>query len=217
MALFNLRLGWWLGNTGVKGAKTWRSTGPKLSAWIMFKEMFGLTSDHYKYIYLSDGGHFENLGIYEMVLRRCRFIVAVDAGCDKESSFEDLGNALRKIRIDLCIPITIDIKPILEGKSRCATGRIDYPAVDGKPAFEGRIIYIKPIICGDEPADIFNYHKVNEAFPHEPTSDQWFTESQFESYRMLGLHTIKDILQNDWSGESPDQFLKKTEDYLKSR
>ena len=50
---------------------------------------------------LSDGGHFENLGLYEMVRRRCRFIVLSDAGCDPGITFEDLGNAVRKISIDL--------------------------------------------------------------------------------------------------------------------
>ena len=65
--------------------------------------MFGLTTDDRPYVYLSDGGHFENLGLYEMVRRRCRFIVVSDAGCDPDFVFEDLGNAVRKIAIDLGI------------------------------------------------------------------------------------------------------------------
>jgi hypothetical protein len=214
MALFNLRLGWWLGNPGRAGNNTWRGAGPKVSAFIMLREMFGRTSDHYKYIYLSDGGHFENLGLYEMALRRCRFIVMIDAGCDKQYCFEDLGNALRKIRIDLCTTISIDIKPILEGKKRCATGTIYYPAANGNPAAEGKIVYIKPIVNGNEPPDIFNYYKTNDKFPHEPTSDQWFSEYQFESYRMLGLHTIGDMLNEDWTCESTEDFLRKIEAYL---
>lgn len=213
MALFNLRLGWWLGNTGSKGEKTWRSTGPKLSARIMLKEIFGRTSDHSEYIYLSDGGHFENLGLYEMVLRRCRYIVVIDAGCDRERHFEDLGNALRKIRIDLRTTITINLKPLTEGNKRCTAGTIHYPAANDKPALTGRIIYLKPLICGNEPPDIFNYHKAHDAFPHEPTSDQWFSESQFESYRMLGFHTVRDILNNDWVCASTEEFLSKIESY----
>ncbi|GAM10153.1 patatin-like phospholipase [Geobacter sp. OR-1] len=215
MALFNLRLGWWLGHTGDKGGGTWRNTGPKWSAGIMFREMFGRTSDHYKYIYLSDGGHFENLGLYEMALRRCRFIVAIDAGCDEKKSFEDLGNALRKIRIDLCTTVTLDLTPIIDKNKRCASGTIDYPAVDGKPAFTGRIVYIKPVIDEKEPADIYNYYRANRTFPHEPTSDQWFSESQFESYRMLGFHTMKEILANNWWCGSTGRFLDKVEAYMK--
>ncbi len=64
-------------------------------------EIFGLTNDTRPFVYLSDGGHFENLGLYEMVRRRCRFIVVSDAGCDPDFVFEDLGNAVRKIAIDL--------------------------------------------------------------------------------------------------------------------
>jgi hypothetical protein len=214
MALFNLRLGWWLGNPARNEPKIWRSYGPGASAWVMLREMFGLTSDDDKYVYLSDGGHFENLGLYEMVLRRCRFIVVVDAGCDRDTRLEDLGNALRKIRIDFCIPIAIDLDPILKNNKRCATGTIDYAAVDGKGSPPGKLIYIKPRVTENEPPDIFNYWKVNEAFPHEPTSDQWFSESQFESYRMLGFHTIQDIVHDNWSCESTGQFLRKVETYL---
>lgn len=214
MALFNLRLGWWLGNPAEKNPNTWRSYGPDVSAGVMLREMFGLTSHDYKYVYLSDGGHFENLGLYEMVLRRCRFILVVDAGCDCETKFEDLGNALRKIRIDFCIPITINLDPILTGKKRCATGTIDYAAVDGSGTPPGKLIYLKPSVTGNEPPDIYNYSIGNRLFPHEPTSDQWFSESQFESYRMLGFHTIRDILQDNWSCESNDQFLSTIETYL---
>ncbi|MBT0666030.1 patatin-like phospholipase family protein [Geobacter pelophilus] len=206
MALFNLRLGWWLGNPGPCGSRTWRSSGPKWSAGIMFREMFGRTSDHYKYVYLSDGGHFENLGLYEMALRRCRQIVVIDAGCDEKKHFEDLGNAIRKIRIDLFATVTLDLKPIIKWGRRYVTGTIDYPAIPGQAAMQGRIVYIKPVVNGNEPPDILNYRKQNTVFPHEPTSDQWFSESQFESYRMLGFHTIKEILRDNWQCPSIDRF-----------
>src|SRR5205823_13937892 len=73
MTLLNVRLGWWLGNPGAPGAKTWRRSGPGYSVGPLFSEAIGNTTDHYKYVNLSDGGHFENLGLYEMVLRRCHF------------------------------------------------------------------------------------------------------------------------------------------------
>jgi hypothetical protein len=213
MALFNLRLGWWLGNTGPRGENTWQNSGPRLSTWVMLREMFGRTSNHYKYIYLSDGGHFENLGLYEMMQRRCRSIVVIDAGCDPATGFEDLGNALRKIRIDLSITVTLDLTPITERNKRCITGTIAYPATNDQPAMDGTLYYLKPKMCGNEPPDIFNYHKLNKAFPHEPTSDQWFSESQFESYRMLGYHSIGDILCGDWSCNSLEQFKRRIREY----
>lgn len=199
LTFFNARLGWWLGNPGVAGASSFSHSHPRLAVGPLISEALGLTDDRNPYVYLSDGGHFENLGLYEMVLRRCRHIVVVDAGQDPECRFEDLGNAIRKIRIDMGIPIELrkvqiyakaqDGKPV----RYCAVGEIDYPAVDGKDAKPGRLLYLKPAICGDEPRDILHYKALNETFPHESTGDQWFSESQFESYRMLGSHIVETI------------------------
>ena len=201
MTLFNVRLGWWLGNPGTPGAATWRRSGPHYAVGPLFSEAVGNTTDSYKYVNLSDGGHFDNLGLYEMVLRRCRFILAVDAGQDFNYVFEDLGNAIRKIRIDLGIPI--DIKVVSPRKAegaipRCAFGTIGYSAVDGTTS-DGSLIYIKPTIFGDEPPDVTNYAAAHPEFPHEATTDQWFSESQLESYRLLGLHAIASICGEDWA------------------
>ena len=75
-------------------------------------ETFGLTNDENPYVYLSDGGHFENLGLYEMAMRRCRLIVVSDAGSDPAYAFQDLGNAIRKARIDLGISIEMGGMPM---------------------------------------------------------------------------------------------------------
>ena len=207
MTLFNVRLGWWLGNPGPAGQKTFGNSAPKPAAWHVIKEALGLTTGKSPYVYLSDGGHFENLGLYEMVLRRCKVIVVSDAGCDPKCSLDDLGNAIRKIRIDLGIRINIQKFGIYSrndaaGKSvgkYCAIGEIDYAGVDKAGDGDDRkgiLIYVKPAICGDEPKDVFNYLTANEQFPHEPTSDQWFSESQFESYRMLGFHVADSICRS---------------------
>ena len=202
MTLFNVRLGAWLGNPGPAGAKTFTNAAPHNSALHVLKEAFGLTDDDSPYVYLSDGGHFENLGLYEMVLRRCHRIVVSDAGCDPGGALEDLGNAIRKIRIDLGVPIEMDHFDIHSRNSgtvgkHCAVGWIRYDKVDGPSARRGLLIYIKPSLTGDEPRDVFNYAQTSPEFPHEPTSDQWFSESQFESYRTLGLHAVTEMCQ-DW-------------------
>src|SRR5439155_4261828 len=105
MTMFNLRLGWWLGNPGPEGALTFTHEGPAVAIRPLVEETFGLTTDNRSYIHLSDGGHFENLGLYKMVRRRCRFILISDAGRDPDFAFEDLGNAVRRISIDLGVPI----------------------------------------------------------------------------------------------------------------
>ena len=197
MTLFNLRLGWWLGNPGGHGARTWDRSGPIHAALPLFNEALGSTNESYAYVNLSDGGHFENLGLYEMVLRRCRHIVAIDAGCDCDYVFEDLGNAIRKIRIDLGVSIDIQtVSPKKAGAeiSYYAIGTIHYSQIDG-PGTDGTLLYIKPTLCGLEPADVANYAASHPNFPHEPTSDQWFSESQMESYRALGFHAVYRHLQ----------------------
>ena len=202
MTLFNVRLGWWLGNPGAAGVKTWRRSGPRYSVQALFSEALGNTTDRYKYVNLSDGGHFENLGLYEMVLRRCHYIVVSDAGEDPECSFADLGEAVRKIRIDFGIPIEFDqmgIYPRTEIDAHqdpghnCALGRIRYSVVDGSGAPDGIIVYMKPACYGIEPRDIYEYFKRSKTFPNESTADQFFSESQFESYRMLGSYTMEKL------------------------
>jgi hypothetical protein len=220
LALFNVRLGWWLGNPGKEGESSYQSDGPAFAAKALFGEAFGLTTDDRPYVYLSDGGHFENLGLYEMVRRRCRFIVAVDAGCDPDFAFEDLGNAVRKLYIDLGIRVYFDDLQILRNRTLDKSGKhipfayddekrreipyytfgvVDYLSADGEEegCSNGCILYIKPAYHGTEGAGIRSYATAHPSFPHEPTSDQWFTESQFESYRSLGLDITNSILKSD--------------------
>lgn len=217
LSLFNVRLGWWLGNPGEAGDTSYQTDGPRFAAKPLLTEAFGLTTDERPYVNLSDGGHFEDLGLYEMVRRRCRFIVVIDAGQDGDLTFEDLGNAVRKIYIDLGIRIRFEGLEALRNRPPekvirreaggvaaeprvtipyHAVGTIDYACADGsEPGCEnGFILYIKPAYHGTEGAGIKSYAAAHPTFPHESTADQWFTESQFESYRSLGLDITNDIL-----------------------
>jgi hypothetical protein len=215
LALFNVRLGWWLGNPGPKGVgpngkpEFYKSDGPRIAILPFAKEMFGLTTDDQPYVYLSDGGHFENLGLYEMIRRRCRCIVVSDAGCDPNFGFEDLGNAVRKIAIDLGVYIGFGKLHELKKRSKdgaiiegayYAIGEIDYKTAPewhsgDADAENGYILYIKPGYHGTESAGVVAYATANAAFPHETTGDQFFSESQFESYRTLGFEIMDGVLK----------------------
>ncbi|HKO98834.1 MAG TPA: peptidoglycan-binding protein [Pyrinomonadaceae bacterium] len=219
LTLFNVRLGWWLGNPGpagshpYKGVKTddrpgesskkiYRRMSPTLSILPVFYEAFGLTDDQNEYVYLTDGGHFENLGLYEMVLRRCKLIVVSDGAADADYEFNDLANAVRKVRIDLGIHIEFPDVPIYskapgkegEGGSYWTIGLIRYSNIDrradGRKAEDGILIYIKPAVYEDEPEDVIHYKRTHPAFPNETTADQFFDEPQFESYRALGSYIM---------------------------
>ncbi len=218
MTIFNARLGRWFGNPLhenyfnrilIKLGKTrWLKNPPERQSpfWNLFyliKELItntGLTSG---YLYLSDGGHFENLGIYELVRRRCKLIIAVDVGADGNYEFEDLGNAIRKCKVDFGITININIDDLLPsrdckyGAFKCgsrhfAIGTIDYLG-DGNPDNMGYLVYIKSSLTGDEPADLINFKLQEPSFPHHTTVDQFFSESQFESYRRLGEHIAQHL------------------------
>jgi Patatin-like phospholipase len=218
MTLFNARLGAWLGNPGAHGQKTWKLRGPRTAVGSLVKEAFGLTNNTSKYVYLSDGGHFENLGLYEMVLRRCRHIVVLDSGADPCFSYEDLGNALRKIRIDMNIPIEFDEplgRPLQDKKKRCAVARIGYSKVDGD-CEDGYLIYIKPMCLGNESPDVQSYHSEQLEFPHQSTAEQWFNESQTESYRMLGLETMDEISRG-LKGITMEHLRGAAEEYIEAK
>lgn len=185
LTLFDARLGWWLLNPARK------HTGPGngvtfFGRWLV-TEMLGRTRSTGEYVYLSDGGHFENLGVYELVRRGCRFILCVDAGADPDRDFADLGNATQKCRADFGVDIQIVTSDLqldaahLSSRS-CAVGRILYP--DGSPP--GTLLYLKPSLTGVEPTDVAHYARAHPSFPHESTADQYFDEAQFESYRRLG-------------------------------
>ncbi len=199
MVLLNIRLGWWLGNPGRRGNPTffksatpsWNKAAPSWSPKTFIAEALGLTDDTHKYIYLADGGQFENLGLYEMVLRRCKTIVLCDGGSDPHFEFFDLGSAIHKIRVDMGIPIKFESNP-RKGRN-CAIGTIRYSAVDGAEADDGILIYIKPTLDENQPIDIVQYHSVNPAFPHEGTLDQFYSETQFESYRKLGFRMMESV------------------------
>lgn len=207
MTVFNVRLGWWIANP--RRPDTWPSEKdrptPRAPLVHLLSELAGAADDANRYVYLNDGGKFDNMGLYELVRRRCRFIVICDAEEDGDLTFEGIAMAIRKCRTDFGAEITLNLRPICkeEGSSiserHFAVGTIQYPPPPGhNPAvdaglYKGIVIYIKSSLTGDEPADVLSYSKKHAAFPHDMTANQWFTESQFESYRRLGDHILTGV------------------------
>ncbi len=189
LSLFNVRLGWWLRNPSNphRSEVAW----PRFGLLFLLRVLAGYTNVRSRYINLSDGGHFENMGLYELVRRRCLYIILSDAEQDEDYSFAGLGAAIRKCRTDFGVTIDLDprqLRPV-EGTSKvhCAIGTVTYPESNAT----GYIVYIKASLTGDEPADILEYQRRFKSFPHQSTTDQFFTESQFESYRCLGQHAAR--------------------------
>jgi predicted acylesterase/phospholipase RssA len=193
MTLFDVRLGWWIGNPLGTG---WQNGSPRVGFACLLQELLGSTNDDSKYVYLSDGGHFENLAVYELVRRRCKLIIAGDASCDSEYTFGDLHNAVERCRTDFGVEIVLsdlqDIAPaanpeapgIRRSEAHFALGKIHYNP--DRPEEDGTIIYIKPALLESDPCDVLAYAQKDLTFPHDTTANQWFDEAHFENYRALG-------------------------------
>jgi hypothetical protein len=218
LAMLNIRLGYWLANPGQLVCS--RKCFSIFDQLYFLQEMFGLMRESCETVYLTDGGHIENLGIYELLRRRCRLIIAVDAEADPEMSFRSFVALQRYARIDLDVSISLPWAAIRDGTRRaseeiaktggvpphtalhgphCAIGEIIYPQ-DQK----GILLYVKSSISGDENDYIVDYKRRFPTFPHETTADQLFSEEQFEVYRALGFHAADELFQgSDYVGMRP--------------
>ncbi len=198
LAMLNVRLGYWMRNPRRVGAGGgWNALANFYFLW----EMFGQLDEKKKSIYVTDGGHIENLGIYELLRRRCKVIIAIDGEADSEMAFGSLNTLERYALIDLGVRIVLpwqgvsdvakETSKAIADKGDCqkrhgphvAIGEIGYPGDR-----VGVLIYIKASMTGDENDYVFHYKKRYPAFPHETTLDQLFSEEQFEAYRALGFH-----------------------------
>jgi hypothetical protein len=218
MAFFNIRFGWWLGNPGPAGNQSFSLSKPKSALPLLFYEVFGINGAESRYIHLSGGQDYDTLGVYEMVLRRCSHIVAIDVTEDPHFTFESLGNTIRRVRLDLGIPIEFDNVPLYRRADKkigkyCAVGRICYSSKDGDKAEDGVLVYLKPAFYGKEPRDVFSYAKLHDSFPHETLDDQSFGDGAFESYRMLGSYALAEICRGKEQTYDIESFVQQVREY----
>jgi hypothetical protein len=169
--------------------------------------------------YLTDGGHFENSGAYRLIEARVPLILVCDNGADPKYRFQDLEDLVRTVRIDFGFEIELLANGELGAFLETLGGK--EPSIfvdpekwpDWRSAFtskkssafalalrvrtddrELRIIWVKPRLVADLPADLLGYAADNPAFPQQPTGDQFFDEAQWESYRMLGELSMARLL-----------------------
>jgi hypothetical protein len=224
MALFNVRLGYWIRNP--LHPHRGRGTPPGLT--YLLQEMFGRANEKRPYINVSDGGHIENLGVYELLRRRCKYIVAVDGEQDAKMTFHGLTTLQRLAAIDLGVTIDVGVDALrLSDKglshSHFAFCRIHYPPdppkqgdppkPDGGKESYGYMIYLKLSLTGNEGEFIRRYRLDEPEFPHQSTADQFFTEAQFEAYRSLGEHVgdkmfLPALVEPDMATSIPDVKLE---------
>jgi hypothetical protein len=206
MAFLGLRLGYWLPNFGHARPPAWlpNHVWPGLST--------VLPLGHHEeggFLELSDGGHFENLGLYELVRRRLRLIIVCDGAQDPDFAFEDLQRAQRRIAADF--GATLDLTT--DALERLIPRKTDhrYPEADLKLAQSGHVvgtiryaddssatlIYLKTTLIENLPLALLGYRGANPAFPDQSTADQFFDEEQFEAYRELGYRLAAAMMADD--------------------
>lgn len=255
----NVRLGYWW-DSGVAPKKRVPRAQQPCGRWLggLFSRILPVQAyllDEYtarfhgsarRHWYLTDGGHFENLGGYELIRRRLPLMVVVDAEADPDYEFGGLANLIRKARIDFGAEIRFcddrRLDELFGTRCKHAFGTLDdlkrgrmseemlpytrrpwrdrtRVAIDApdnrryslahaalaevryadeeEPKPQRWLVYIKPTLVGSEPADLLQYHAAHPHFPQEPTSDQFFDEAQWESYRKLGEHIAEALFRLD--------------------
>jgi Patatin-like phospholipase len=188
MMLLNIRLGYWLPNPAQvrEPHRPFWVPGPRY----LLKEALGMFDTRGRYVNVSDGGHLENLGVYELLRRRCRLIIAVDGEADPRLQFNSLVTLLRFARIDLGISIDIDLEQLRQANGQSKVHWVQATIHYGEGE-TGTLLYLKSTLTGDESPYVRAYHEANPAFPHESTANQFFTETQLEVYRALGEHSAE--------------------------
>jgi hypothetical protein len=260
LAALNVRLGYWLPNpaklyefkvaarqaNGLPERPPWKQKENGWGHWYFLRELFGWIGKSSSRVYLTDGGHIENLGLYELTKRRCRVIIAVDAEADQGMVCPSLVKAQLMMRIDHGVRLDLPWQEISEatraagekiGTAResavqekagphVAVGRIIYRQETGGSGEDvhGVLIYIKSSMSGDENDGIRDYKRRYGDFPHETTLDQFFSEEQFEVYRALGFHMALGFFTGNhdaafWTPEDATKranFFRDVENAMKS-
>lgn len=217
LTVANVRLGYWLPNPFLtkKGCK------PKPGPFYLLREMFARKMDeHQKFLNLSDGGHHENLAVYELLRRRCKFIVCVDGGMEPDMQCVDLIRLERYASIDLGIRMHYDLADLMlqpngYGRAYGILVKIDYnPPKDEserrarKPedCEWGWMLFIKLAMVGYGPGYVMDYKRTNPAFPHQTTNDQIYDEAQFEAYRALGEAAAESFFSSELFDDQPEKL-----------
>jgi hypothetical protein len=227
LTMLNVRLGLWIPNPNrlaefaVRATK--RSRGrlrPRIT--YLFREMFGKNNPESKFLYVTDGGHYENLGLVELLRRRCRYIWCLDASGEQQDGFSTIAGATALAFNELGCRIEIDpagdmgpvplvtkqraalgLKPVV--KRTFSVGTIFYDPQD--PTDIGRLVAIKTGVPEDAPEGVTDFYQNDKkSFPCDTTLDQLYTSDRFDAYRSLGAFAASQALTYCWNDFQ--QYLK---------
>lgn len=224
-ALSNARLGTWLPNPAVidRGDETgdWRILGlpsvRRLS--YQLREVFGQYGYDDRLLYVTDGGHYENLGLVELLRHGCKKVFCIDGSGDSPPfattlaeaitlAYEELGVVIRLKDAADAVPGSGDpLEPETAlatlnarlSRSAVLSGTIEYPKElpfdDGTTGKTGRLYVAKALLTPNTPYELLSYSAAHDDFPRDSTGDQWFGHAQFNAYYALGRHIGEETLK----------------------
>ena len=230
LALSNARLGAWLPNPYFVALKLqhlddWTIPGlpgrRRLS--YLVREIFGIHPSEGRLLLCTDGGHYDNLGLVELLRRRCKRIYCIDASTALPPLNDDLAAAITLAREELGVEITFkdDALGLIAGsadpvepaaifadlnrrlsKNAVTVATITYPQVGDRPKEEGDLVLAQAVLTRQMPYHLLEYSQVDVAFPRDSTADQSFNSRQFDSYQQLGQFIGRAAAQQ--LGQPPD-------------
>jgi len=221
MALLNLGIGYWATHPNPKKSV---DASPNhflpgiyaIGSVLGLKGRYGFHEDR-PFIQLTDGGHFENMAVYELVRRRVKLIIVCDGGADPDFSFSDFQTTIRRIEDDFgarakvdddatpdhLVPMKTDNKAYPKDRSFAPRGHM-VATITYANGEKAKLIYLKTALIDGVSFKVKGYAAQNPDFPDQSTVDQFFDEVQFESYRELGFRIAHRMLGSPATGPLDD-------------
>ncbi|OYW13047.1 MAG: hypothetical protein B7Z55_17510, partial [Planctomycetales bacterium 12-60-4] len=203
-----VRLGYWLPNFRLAEKAPDGTAAPiknkSIGSPYLLAEMGGRIQENMNHLNLSDGGHIENLGVYELLRRKCKYIISIDGGANRDVVGGDLQLLERYASIDFGLRMEYDIaqlQPFGEGMCKTAAIIVKITYSDGSL---GWMIYLRPSITGNEPLYILDHWKLSPPFPYDSLLLQAFAEEHFEGYRCVGESSMKSLFRPELGTDKPD-------------
>jgi len=186
LTLLNFRLGFWVQHPRRAG----RHFG-RMPFWLIFRELVGRgMNENASSLHLSDGGHFENMGVYELLRRECPLIIAGDAGSDPQTQLSDLGLLMQRAQADFGCRITLDTQALLEADNKLHKACFALGVIRYASGAIGRLLYVKSVMTHHSSTQVTSFSHVDDSFPYDSLVNQFFDERHLDAYRELGRENI---------------------------
>ena len=184
------------------GGLLYRALQPTVG--MLYAEAAGHTSYRCTWMCVTDGGHYDNLGLVEALVRSAEegvtHILVLDASGDKANSWFTLGGAIALARSDAATEIALNpttmVSPLDPGMPPLASGQVVRPWVGGTYTVNGQseagtrtIVVCKLGWWRGAPWDVRAYAAGHSTYPTDSTLNQLYDSAEFDAYRELGWST----------------------------